>query len=410
MSSTIRNGLLAGVLAIGGSLLAATPARSSSRSSTAGRSSTPTAARSARRRAARGVSPTIPRGPSATRSRSRDPGPTPSNSPRTDCAAAVPAATAILQPPDPQLLLPAGPALLPMIARERPGPGVSPIPARPIPGTVLRPLASNRLVAASPFDQGREDGLTMPPRHRHRLLIMGAMALVAAFPARAGAQGFIVDRRPHVPIARSFEVREVSLDARVRDQVAEVQVSQTFHNPGSIRDRVGIPVPAPRGRGDPELRPAGRRQGAARPAPAQGRGPADLRGDRPDQARPGPARIHGPRALPDQRLPDPARGRPQGHDALHPALQARPRRRRVRLPARHPEVHRQADPAADPATSGSRAATRSSRSTARATTPTIRRAGDHEATVTLEQRDVVPTARLPAGLHPGRRGRSARPS
>ena len=34
-------------------------------------------------------------------------------------------------------------------------------------------------------------------------------------------------------MARSYEIREVSIDGRVRDQVAEVQVSQTFHNPGS---------------------------------------------------------------------------------------------------------------------------------------------------------------------------------
>lgn len=50
----------------------------------------------------------------------------------------------------------------------------------------------------------------------------------------AQAQGLIIDRRPHVPISRAFEIREVTVNARVRDQVAEVQVSQTFHNPGSF--------------------------------------------------------------------------------------------------------------------------------------------------------------------------------
>ena len=59
-------------------------------------------------------------------------------------------------------------------------------------------------------------------------------ALVAGERTSSG-QGFILDSRPHVPIARSYEVREVSLDARVRDQLAEVQVSQTFHNPGSFQ-------------------------------------------------------------------------------------------------------------------------------------------------------------------------------
>lgn len=61
-------------------------------------------------------------------------------------------------------------------------------------------------------------------------------ALVATGYARSlMAQGFIVDRRVHVPIARSFEVKEVSLDVRILDQVADVQVSQTFHNPGSFQ-------------------------------------------------------------------------------------------------------------------------------------------------------------------------------
>ncbi len=56
----------------------------------------------------------------------------------------------------------------------------------------------------------------------------------AAATANVRGQGIILDRRAHVPLARSYEVREVSVDARVRDQVAEVQVSQTFHNPGSF--------------------------------------------------------------------------------------------------------------------------------------------------------------------------------
>lgn len=47
-------------------------------------------------------------------------------------------------------------------------------------------------------------------------------------------QGFIVDRRPEFPVGRSYEIREVSIDARMRDQVADVQIAQTFHNPGSV--------------------------------------------------------------------------------------------------------------------------------------------------------------------------------
>jgi Ca-activated chloride channel family protein len=73
-----------------------------------------------------------------------------------------------------------------------------------------------------------------------------AVLLVAAFAAvPAFGQGFLVDRRPNVPIARSFEVTNVSVDARIRDQVAEVQVSQTFHNPGSVQTESEYLFPLP---------------------------------------------------------------------------------------------------------------------------------------------------------------------
>jgi Ca-activated chloride channel family protein len=73
-----------------------------------------------------------------------------------------------------------------------------------------------------------------------KTILMRFMGLVAAIVVTgpllvsARGQGIIVDRRPRVPIAHSYEIREVTIDSRVRDQVAEVQVSQTFHNPGSF--------------------------------------------------------------------------------------------------------------------------------------------------------------------------------
>ena len=48
-----------------------------------------------------------------------------------------------------------------------------------------------------------------------------------------------------MPIGRAYEVREVALDARIRDQVAEVQVSQTFHNPGSTQIEAEYLFPLP---------------------------------------------------------------------------------------------------------------------------------------------------------------------
>src|SRR5262245_43282889 len=77
-----------------------------------------------------------------------------------------------------------------------------------------------------------------------RVFILVALAQLAWVQA-AWSQGFILDRRVTVPIARSFEVREVSVDARVRDQVAEVQVSQTFHNPGSFQLETEYLFPLP---------------------------------------------------------------------------------------------------------------------------------------------------------------------
>ncbi len=69
---------------------------------------------------------------------------------------------------------------------------------------------------------------------RRFLLGLCAFAMAVGLPGlRVQAQGFLVDRRPQMPVARTYEVREVLVDARVKDQVAEVQVSQTFHNPGS---------------------------------------------------------------------------------------------------------------------------------------------------------------------------------
>ena len=74
---------------------------------------------------------------------------------------------------------------------------------------------------------------------------VGAALLGLAWTEAVRAQGFIVDRRPAVPVGRSYEIREVSIDARVRDQLAEVQVAQTFHNPGSIQIESEFLFPLP---------------------------------------------------------------------------------------------------------------------------------------------------------------------
>src|SRR5262249_30027076 len=81
--------------------------------------------------------------------------------------------------------------------------------------------------------------LTVPPGWPLFLLA------VLAWGGAALGQGIIIDRRPHIPVARSYEVREVSVDVQLRDQVAEVQVSQTFHNPGSAPLEAEYDFPLP---------------------------------------------------------------------------------------------------------------------------------------------------------------------
>ena len=82
--------------------------------------------------------------------------------------------------------------------------------------------------------------------------MFGWLALVAT--GAAMGQGFVVDRhvRPNptpMPTTQGYEIREVSVDARVVDQVAEVRVGQVFHNPGSTTIEAEYLFPLPEGAG-----------------------------------------------------------------------------------------------------------------------------------------------------------------
>ena len=85
----------------------------------------------------------------------------------------------------------------------------------------------------------------MHARQSRWAVLVGTVLILLGRGQSARAQGFIVDRRPAIPIGRSYEIREVSIDARVRDQVAEVQISQTFHNPGSFQTESEFLFPLP---------------------------------------------------------------------------------------------------------------------------------------------------------------------
>ena len=86
----------------------------------------------------------------------------------------------------------------------------------------------------------------MTPRKVGWLFSLGL--LVALFPGGMARGQFVVDRhvgRTPAPVNRAYEIREISIDARVRDQVAEVQVAQTFHNPGSTQIEAEYLFPLP---------------------------------------------------------------------------------------------------------------------------------------------------------------------
>ncbi|MGO9916794.1 MAG: VIT domain-containing protein [Isosphaeraceae bacterium] len=81
---------------------------------------------------------------------------------------------------------------------------------------------------------------------RNRWLGLAAViVLIDQLIVPAKSQGIIIDQRPAIPIGGSFEIREVNIDGRIRDQVAEVQVSQTFHNPGSFQLEAEFFFPLP---------------------------------------------------------------------------------------------------------------------------------------------------------------------
>ncbi len=73
--------------------------------------------------------------------------------------------------------------------------------------------------------------------------------LVAAFfallsPALAFAQGIMIPDA-NVRVAGSYNIKNVRIDATVKDQVAEVQLSQVFSNPGSAQLNVSYLFPVP---------------------------------------------------------------------------------------------------------------------------------------------------------------------
>lgn len=87
----------------------------------------------------------------------------------------------------------------------------------------------------------------MIPLPHPRMAVLTLLLATLSITNSAFGQGFFLDRRDHAPISATFDIREVSVDTRIRDQVAEVQVSQTFHNPGSLQTEAEYLFPVPEG-------------------------------------------------------------------------------------------------------------------------------------------------------------------
>ena len=175
--------------------------------------------------------------------------------------------------------------------------------------------------------------------------------------------------------------------------------------PRLVRAGVGVPLPAARGRGDPELRPDGRRPGDARPALAEGRGAADLRGDRPHQARPGPARIHGPRAC-SGRASSRSRPGPTARSRCGTPSSAGATATWSSSPTRSATQKFTAKPIQQARDLGHRIESRDADQVALqpdATTPRSAAPATTTATVKFEAAQRRPDDRLPHALHPGRR-------
>src|SRR5436305_11563021 len=78
-----------------------------------------------------------------------------------------------------------------------------------------------------------------------KVLAQVATALVVLFcPLFAFAQGIMIPEE-RVRVNGSYNIKSVTINATVKDQVAEVQLSQVFYNPGSAQLNVSYLFPVP---------------------------------------------------------------------------------------------------------------------------------------------------------------------
>ena len=120
----------------------------------------------------------------------------------------------------------------------------------------------------------------------------------------------------------TYKIDELEVNARLVDQVAEVQVSQTFVNTGSMPLEVSFVFPLPyEGAIHQMTLLVDGKEFPARLLDAK-EARRTLRGDRAEEPRPGAAGMDGHGHVPDERLSGSARRQADGDAALLAALPA----------------------------------------------------------------------------------------
>ena len=144
---------------------------------------------------------------------------------------------------------------------------------------------------------------------------------------------------PPEPPPVSYKIDTLEVDARVTDQVAKVQVSQSFVNTGSRQMEVAFIFPLPYDGAIDRMTLLV--DGKEMPAKLLGRRrrPAGLRRDRAEEPRPGLAGVDRHGHVQDERLPGAAGGQADRFAPLRAALPQAGRNDRFPLPLEHGQVH-----------------------------------------------------------------------
>ena len=141
----------------------------------------------------------------------------------------------------------------------------------------------------------------------------------------------------------SYKIDAIEVNAKLDDQVARVQVSQTFENTGSVHDGSQLHVSAAVRRRDRPADAARRRQRISKPS-CLSKEDARRRYEEIVRKNRDPALLEwvGTGHVPDERVPDSGRGEAHRHAPLFAIAAQELRPHRFHLSAEHGQVHERA--------------------------------------------------------------------